>query len=171
MKLLKESYTTLKYKLGRIPTIRDFKEFGSIDVTKIFEKCGSYYGFLKKYETDYHVQLTKQEELIIEYFSKKLIAYKRIHEMEMLRMLISRKNRLLRYQELLKEKYNVNMDEQVERSVVRNLRNEFPKEEERRKYADCILIEKMQMEVILFPRNFDRNSCSYSRSFSPEGDG
>ena len=55
MKLLKESYTTLKYKLGRIPTIRDFKEFGAIDVTKIFEKCGSYYGFLKKYETDYHV--------------------------------------------------------------------------------------------------------------------
>ena len=45
MKLLKESYTTLKYKLGRIPTIRDFKEFGAIDVTKIFEKCGSYYGF------------------------------------------------------------------------------------------------------------------------------
>ena len=121
MKLLKESYTTLKYKLGRIPTIRDFKEFGSIDVTKIFEKCGSYYGFLKKYETDYHVQLTKQEELIIEYFSKKLIAYKRIHEMEMLRMLISRKNRLSRYQELLQEKYNVNMNEQVERSVVRNL--------------------------------------------------
>ena len=31
MKLLKESYTTLKYKLGRIPTIRDFKEFGSAD--------------------------------------------------------------------------------------------------------------------------------------------
>ena len=142
MKLLKESYTTLKYKLGRIPTIRDFKEFGAIDVTKIFEKCGSYYGFLKKYETDYHVQLTKQEELIVEYFSKKLIAYKRIHEMEMLRMLISRKNRLSRYQELLQEKYNVTMDEQVEQSVVRNLRNEFPKEEERKKYSDCILIEK-----------------------------
>ena len=158
MKLLKESYTTLKYKLGRIPTIRDFKEFGAIDVTKIFEKCGSYYGFLKKYETDYHVQLTKQEELIIEYFSKKLIAYKRIHEMEMLRILIGRKNRLSRYQGLLQEKYNVNMDEQVERSVVRNLRNEFPKEEERRKYENCILIEKMQMEVILFPRNFGRNS-------------
>ena len=139
MKLLKESYTTLKYKLGRIPTIRDFKEFGAIDVTKIFEKCGSYYGFLKKYETDYHVQLTKQEELIVEYFSKKLIAYKRIHEMEMLRMLISRKNRLSRYQELLQEKYNVTMDEQVEQSVERNLRNEFPKEEERKKYSDCIL--------------------------------
>ena len=66
----------------------------------------------------------------------------RMLEMEMLRMLISRKNRLSRYQELLQEKYNVTMDEQVEQSVFRNLRNEFPKEEERRKYTDCILIEK-----------------------------
>ena len=142
MKLLRESYRTLKYKLGRIPTIRDFKKFGSVDVTKIFEKCGSYHNFLKKYETEYHVHLTNQEEIIIEYFSKKLIAYKRIHELEMLRMLISRENRLLQYRKLLKEKYHVDMNEQVERSVIRNLKNEFPKEEERRKYSDCDLVEK-----------------------------
>lgn len=142
MKLLRESYKTLKYKLGRIPTIGDFKKFGSVDVTKIFEKCGSYHNFLKKYETEYHVHLTNQEEIIIEYFSKKLIAYKRIHELEMLRMLISRENRLLQYQKLLQEKYHVGMNEQVERSVIRNLKNEFPKEEERRKYSDCDLVEK-----------------------------
>ena len=142
MKLLRESYRTLKYKLGRIPTIQDFKKFGSVDVTKIFEKCGSYHNFLKKYETEYHVHLTNQEEIIIEYFSKKLIAYKRIHELEMLRMLISRENRLLQYQKLLQEKYHVGMNEQVERSVIRNLKNEFPKEEERRKYSDCDLVEK-----------------------------
>lgn len=142
MRLLRESYRTLKYKLGRIPTIRDFKKFGSVDVTKIFEKCGSYHNFLKKYETEYHVHLTDQEEIIIEYFSKKLIAYKRIHELEILRMLISRGNRLLQYQKLLQEKYHVGMNEQVEKSVLRNLKNEFPKEEERRKYADCDLVEK-----------------------------
>ena len=142
MKLLRESYKTLKYKLGRIPTIGDFKKFGSVDVTKIFEKCGSYHNFLKKYETEYHVHLTNQEEIIIEYFSKKLIAYKRIHELEMLRMLISRENRLLQYRKLLQEKYHVGMNEQVERSVIRNLKNEFPKEEERRKYSDCDLVEK-----------------------------
>ena len=142
MKLLRESYRTLKYKLGKIPTIRDFKKFGSVDVTKIFEKCGSYHNFLKKYETEYHVHLTNQEEIIIEYFSKKLIAYKRIHELEMLRMLISRENRLLQYQKLLQEKYHVGMNEQVERSVIRNLKNQFPKEEERRKYSDCDLVEK-----------------------------
>ena len=142
MKLLRESYRTLKYKLGRIPAIRDFKKFGSVDVTKIFEKCGSYHNFLKKYETEYHVHLTNQEEIIIEYFSKKLIAYKRIHELEMLRMLISRENRLLQYQKLLQEKYHVGMNEQVEKSVIRNLKNQFPKEEERRKYSDCDLVEK-----------------------------
>lgn len=142
MKLLRESYRTLKYKLGKIPTIRDFKKFGSVDVTKIFEKCGSYHNFLKKYETEYHVHLTNQEEIIIEYFSKKLIAYKRIHELEMLRMLIRRENRLLQYRKLLKERYHVGMNEQVERSVIRNLKNEFPKEEERRKYSDCDLVEK-----------------------------
>lgn len=142
MKLLRESYRTLKYKLGRIPTIRDFRKFGSVDVTKIFEKCGSYHNFLKKYETEYHVHLTNQEEIIIEYFSKKLIAYKRIHELEMLRMLISRENRLLQYQKLLQGKYHVGMNEQVEKSVIRNLKNEFPKEEERRKYSDCDLVEK-----------------------------
>lgn len=142
MKLLRESYKTLKYKLGRIPTIGDFKKFGSVDVTKIFEKCGSYHNFLKKYETEYHVHLTNQEEIIIEYFSKKLIAYKRIHELEMLRMLISRENRLLHYRTLLQEKYHVGMNEQVEKSVIRNLKNEFPKEEERRKYSDCDLVEK-----------------------------
>ena len=142
MRLLKESYKTLKYKLGRIPTIQDFKKFGSVDVTKIFEKCGSYHNFLKKYETEYHVHLTKQQETIIEYFSKKLIAYKRIHEMELLKILIDHKDRILYYQRILYEKYHVDMNEQVEESVLRNLKNEFPKEEERRKYSDCVLIEK-----------------------------
>lgn len=142
MRLLKASYKTLKYKLGRIPTIQDFKKFGSVDVTKIFEKCGSYHNFLKKYEREYHVHLTKQQETILEYFSKKLIAYKRIHEMELLRILIDQKDRILYYQRLLYEKYRVDMNEQVEESVLRNLKNEFPKEEERRKYSDCVLIEK-----------------------------
>ena len=53
MKLLRDSYKNLKYKLGRIPSIQDFGEHGSIDVNKIFEKCGSYYAFLVKYALQY----------------------------------------------------------------------------------------------------------------------
>lgn len=140
MKLLKESYFSLKYKLGRIPTIGEFREYGSIDITKIFEKCGSYHNFLKKYEEDYQVHLTKEQETVLEYFSKKLLAYKRVQELALLQHLLERKDRLLRYGEFLK-KYQVRLTEQMEESVVRNLRNEFPKEEERKRYSVCVLIE------------------------------
>lgn len=43
VKLLRESFDNLRYRLGRIPTVLDFKEYGSIDVRKFFEKFGSYY--------------------------------------------------------------------------------------------------------------------------------
>ena len=142
MKLLKESYLSLKYKLGRIPTVSEFREYGSIDITKIFEKCGSYHNFLKKYEKDYQVQLTDEQETVLEYLSKKLLSYKRIQELALLKHLLERKDRLLRYSEILGTKYHVQLTEKTEESVVRNLRNEFPKEEERKRYAACVLVER-----------------------------
>lgn len=142
LKLLRESYLSLKYKLGRIPTVSEFREYGSIDITKIFEKCGSYYNFLKKYEKDYQVQLTDEQETVLEYLSKKLLSYKRIQELALLKHLLERKDRLLRYSEILGTKYHVQLTEKTEESVVRNLRNEFPKEEERKRYAACVLVER-----------------------------
>ncbi len=143
MKLIKESYQSLKYKLGRIPTILEFKEYGAIDITKIFDKCGSYYNFLKKYEEEYEVELTSKEQSIIEFFSKKLISFKRVHEMALLKHLISKADRILTYyQELLKKDYKVELSSKVEESVVRNLTNEFAKEEERKKYEACVFIER-----------------------------
>ena len=142
LKLLKESYLSLKYKLGRIPTVSEFREYGSIDITKIFEKCGSYHNFLKKYEKDYQVQLTDEQETVLEYLSKKLLSYKRIQELALLKHLLERKDRLLRYSEILGTKYHVQLTEKTEESVVRNLRNEFPKEEERKRYAACVLVER-----------------------------
>ena len=53
----------------------EFREYGSIDVAKIFEKCGSYYNFLKKYESEYTVSLSSSEQTIVEYFSRKLVSY------------------------------------------------------------------------------------------------
>ena len=88
MRLLRDSYRALKNKLGRIPTILEFKEHGAVDVIKIFEKCGSYHAFLKKYEPDYVCTLSNDEALIIEYMSKKLVSYKRIHELALLKHLI-----------------------------------------------------------------------------------
>lgn len=142
LKLLRESYQNLKYKLGRIPTIGEFKEYGSIDIAKIFDKCGSYYAFLVKYEKEYTTRFDKAEESIIEFLSKKMVSYKRIHELALLKHLIQHENRIAAYfKALMKQEYQIDLSETVENSVVRNLTNEFPKEEEKKKYTDCVFIE------------------------------
>ena len=143
IKLLKDSYMTLKYKLGRIPSILEFKEYGSIDVTKIFDKCGSYYAFLKKYEKDYTVNFSEEKAQIIEYMSKKLVSYKRIHELVFLHFLIKQQDRLtIYYQKFMKLNYGLNVSSITEESVYRNLTNRFPKESERKKYSSCVLLER-----------------------------
>lgn len=50
IKLIKENYTNLKNKLGRIPHLRDFDDYGEMDVARIFDNnsLGSYYKFLNK---------------------------------------------------------------------------------------------------------------------------
>lgn len=145
VKLLRVSFENLRHRLGRIPTILDFKEYGSIEVRKYFDKFGSYYAFLKKYYSDdYTIRLDKQEELIIEFLSKKITNMKRIHELMVLKHLIKRNQRILTYiEKLLPEQYKTSYSKVVEESVVRNLTNEFAKEEERKKYASCVLIKKV----------------------------
>lgn len=144
VKLLKESFDNLRYRLGRIPTVLDFKEFGSIEVRKYFDKFGSYYAFLKKYYSkEYTVCLNEQEEMIIEFLSKKVTNMKRIHELLVLKHLIKQNHRILTYfEKILPEQYQIAFSKDVEESVVRNLTNEFAKEEERKKYANCILLKK-----------------------------
>jgi superfamily II DNA or RNA helicase/HKD family nuclease len=144
VKLLKESYEQLKYRIGRIPTVLDFKKYGSIDVSKYFDKFGSYYAFLVKYYGDeYDVRLSASEENIVEFISKKVINMKRIHELALLQHLLRQDRRILTYYErILNDVYHTKLTSRLEESVVRNLTNEFPKEEERKKYKDCVLIQK-----------------------------
>ena len=144
IKLLKQSYEQLKYRLGRIPTVLDFKEYGSIDVSKFFDKCGSYYAFLVKYYGDeYTVRLNSVEEEIIEFLSKKVTRMKRVHELLLLKQLIKQEHRIRVYfKAIMAEYYHQNIDDRVEESVYRNLTNQFAKEEERKKYSNCVLVEK-----------------------------
>lgn len=142
-KLIRDSYENLKFKLGHIPSIQDFKEHGSIDVTKIFEKYGSYYAFLVKYEKEYTVRFPLKEASVIEYLSRKVAKGKRIHELEILKGLVKRQNRLMYYfKKRMKSLYSIEVSEKEEESVVLNLTNEFPKEEEKKKFKSCIFIEK-----------------------------
>lgn len=143
IKLIKESYQNLKYKLGHIPSIQDFSDHGAIDITKIFEKCGSYYAFLVKYEKDYDIRLSAQEECIIQFLSKKIVRGKRIHELEMLRHLVKQEQRIISYFKLMmKDRYGIDINKREEESVILNLTNQFPKEEDKKNFKSCVFLEK-----------------------------
>ncbi|MDE6761661.1 MAG: DEAD/DEAH box helicase [Lachnospiraceae bacterium] len=155
MRLIKESYQKLKYKLGRIPSIKDFGEYGEIDITKIFEKLGSYHAFLAKYEDEYAIELSSAEEAIIEYLSRKIAKGKRIHELEMLRDLrLAKTNVMNFFKTSLIKKYGINLTEQEQESVILNLTNAFPKEEEKKKFESCVFVEADNKENYQISRRF-----------------
>ena len=83
IKLIRENYKNLKNKLGRIPALKDFDNYGEMDVLRIFDNnsLGSYYKFLVKYEKEYTVRLSSAEEKVVEFISRKLASGKRIHEL------------------------------------------------------------------------------------------
>ena len=75
---------------GRIPHLRDFDDYGEMDVARIFDNnsLGSYYKFLVKYEKDYKLRLSQEEEKIVEFISKKLANGKRIQELQLLKRML-----------------------------------------------------------------------------------
>ena len=106
IKLLKESYQQLKFKLGRIPDLMDFEEYGSIDALRFIDKAGSYHKFLDKYEPDYLVKFDGDKELMLEFLSKKFASGKRAHELLMLRRMLHYHNHLMEsLREELEENY------------------------------------------------------------------
>jgi len=152
--LIKSSYLDLKNKLGRVPNLKDFKEHDSIDVMKIILKYGSYYAFLKKInEKDYKVTLSESEASIIQYISQKVATGKRIHELEMLKICLTRNDRLMYYFErLMQEKYKIAVTNSESKSTIANLTNTFGKKEERDKFHDCVFLEMKGSEYVIDPK-------------------
>ncbi|MGH4049806.1 MAG: DUF3427 domain-containing protein [Clostridium sp.] len=152
IKLIKESYNSLKQKLGRIPSLNDFDLHDSIDPIRIFDSnsLGSYHRFLTKYEKEYTVQLSEVQESFIEFISKKLASGKRIHELEMIRCAINYKSDLIsRLKHILKEEYDIDIKDSTETSLVNVLTNQFASGSAKSTYKDCIFLEKDGLEYKL----------------------
>ena len=145
IKLIRENYRNLKDKLGHIPALTDFDKYGEMDVLRIFDNnsLGSYYKFLVKYEKEYTIRLSEDEEKVIEFISKKLASGKRVHELELLRRLMKYRHGLMKIlKKSLQENYNCSMDENCEENVVNVMTNKFPTGVAKETYAQCIFIEK-----------------------------
>ena len=149
IKLIKENYTNLKNKLGRIPALKDFDDYGEMDVIRIFDNnsLGSYYKFLVKYEKDYKIRLSQEEEKIVEFISKKLANGKRIQELQLLKRTLLYANGLSKCglftglsQDLLT--YGKSISKEQQGNIINVMTNEFPAGSGKKTYSQCVFIEK-----------------------------
>ena len=145
IKLIKENYLNLKNKLGHIPALADFDKYGEMDVLRIFDNksLGSYYKFLMKYEKEYKIRLSKEEENVIEFVSRKLANGKRIQELELLHRMLSYHHGIMELlRKSMKEKYQHEVDQNEEENIVNMMTNEFPTKAAQKTYQQCVFLEK-----------------------------
>ena len=153
VKLIKENYQNLKNKLGRIPALQDFDEYGEMDVLRIFDnnRLGSYYKFLVKYEKEYTVRLSEAEETVVAFVSKKLASGKRIQELQLFKRMLfyhrkfSKIGLFMGLSEDLQQ-YGKKMNENQQENLVNVMTNEFPAGTGKKTYASCVFIEKKESD-------------------------
>lgn len=87
--IIRESYTTLKNRLGRVPYLLDFYENGEIDPLVIIREYRTCQNFLEAMEKELYVgKMSQKEVLTLEYLSKTILGGKRPYELELLRRLV-----------------------------------------------------------------------------------
>lgn len=138
IKLIKDSYKNLKNKLGKIPTLMDFENYGEINVQRIFDNksLGSYYAFLKKYEKDYKIRLNELEESFIKFICTKLANGKRKTELEVLNDLINNQDYI----------FPNNLSQT---NIMNIFTNEFPTGSGKNTFKDCIFMEDKKISKSL----------------------
>lgn len=147
MKLIKECYKNLKYKLGRIPNLMDYEEYGEIDVMRIFENAslGSYHAFLKKVEKEeYTINFSPVEEKYLEYVSVKFANGKRLHELIILEGLLDDQTTgvMSRMLNILQKEYGISVSDKTCKNVENILTGQFASGAAKETFAEVVFIEK-----------------------------
>lgn len=147
MKLIKECYKNLKYKLGRIPSLMDYEEYGEIDVMRIFENAslGSYHKFLTKVEKDeYSVKFSPIEEKYLEYVSTKFANGKRLHELLILKAILedNKSNDLWKKVESVLTEKGISFNSNTEQNVFNLLRGAFATGAAKGTFSNVFFVEK-----------------------------
>lgn len=112
VRLIKDSYKQLKEKLGRIPHLKEFEQYGAIDIQLMFQNksLGCYHTFLSKYEKDYHIHFSTLEEKYLQFISSKLSSGKRVEELEAIKLIINKRTNLLTHlKETLNSDYKIEL--------------------------------------------------------------
>lgn len=125
--LIRESYVSLKNRLGRTAYLVDFYENGEIDPLVIIREFKTFNALLKNVEKkSYNNTITEEEEITLEYLSRLILSGVRPHELVMLRELILSKNvSKENYQREMKEAYGYELSLAEVDCVASNLEGHF----------------------------------------------
>lgn len=144
-RLLTEKYNVLKYKLGKIPSILDFYEYGEIDPMLFIKYSGSYHAFLQNVDKEYSVEFKEEEIVILEFISKNLLNGKRPHELIILKFLLGQGEfNKKEVQDAIMDAYQINESSESFASAINVLYGKFINTKgEKKRYENLeILVEK-----------------------------
>ncbi|WP_087972057.1 DUF3427 domain-containing protein [Oceanobacillus rekensis] len=140
MKVLKEAYTELKNRIGKVPYFYDFVENHSIDPVVIAEKYKNYYQFLLKVKEEVP-SLNTYENSVLTMLSIEILPGKRKHELILLDQLIRHTKITKRDYLHLLEDSNCIVDQVTLQSVHRILSLSFFSQNDQKKYGAEPIVE------------------------------
>jgi hypothetical protein len=111
--IIKESYVSLKNRLGRVPYLKDFYENGEIDPLVIIHEYKTYQNLLENMEADSYVgKISEEEAVILEYLSKTILSGARPYELEILKYMVLNRDDLSfeKMNEYFVQKYHEKLD-------------------------------------------------------------
>lgn len=141
MKRFKDAYSNLKDKIGHIPMLTDFVQYGNINVADIIGKFKSLYNMHVKFEGKTSPYLNDIQQKFLFFISKEISVSKRPVESILLQSLI--KEIALTDQQVtqLMEKYNIFYDKETLLNIDSILNLSYFMDRNQKKYGSTSLIE------------------------------
>ena len=124
-RLLRREYQDFKFKLGRIPFLKEFDDMGELDPLRLINTWGSYQAFLLDSDDDYQVPLTKYQLDVLKFLSRKFASGMRIHELSLLDILINAPDTVNLWESYLKDKHGIQMNDITRSNVFKVLEGKF----------------------------------------------
>lgn len=165
MKILREKYTELKQRLGRIPQLSDYLKQDQLDPLVFFEnKSFKHYGqVITKFEKELDLSFNKKADQFLYFISYELLNGKRSHELLLLKELVQNQSFLKNDFKALLTEMNLVTDQETLDSVFGVVSLAFFKNADRKKYG-YPLIEKDPQRYYLSDEWFQALNTEPARS-------
>lgn len=156
--IIKESYTALKNRLGRVPYLLDFYENGEVDPLVIIREYKTYQSFLESVEKEAYIGIiSEQERITLEYLSKTVLSGARPYELEILKRFLNNKEIYMEnIRKEFQEKYGYTLDMASFNNAISVLQGHFvSKEEEYKRYCDIDIVSYGKCNILQRMRGFE----------------